>query len=119
MLAEDLPAARERGLGVIAKRPLANAPWRFAERPVGHYGEVYWERLQQMQLDPGDLAWDELALRFVAFLPGVSSCIVGTRSLDHLQRNVDIVNQGPLPEPMVAAIRDAFQAHDDGWRGQV
>jgi aryl-alcohol dehydrogenase-like predicted oxidoreductase len=114
-----LPMARERGLGVIAKRPLANAPWRFQVRPEGDYSEVYWERLREMQLDPGDLEWDELALRFVAFLPGVSSCIVGTRSPDHLRRNVAIVEQGPLPEETVHHIRAAFQAHDQEWVGKT
>ncbi len=116
---EGLAMARERGLGVIAKRPLANAPWRFPSRPVGHYSEVYWERLEEMQLDPGGLSWDELALRFAAYLPGISSCIVGTSSLDHLRRNVAIVEQGPLPEEVVRSIREAFKAHDEDWVGQV
>ena len=34
-----LPRAVEAGLGVIAKRPLANAAWRFGDRPVGRYEE--------------------------------------------------------------------------------
>lgn len=115
----DLPLAIERGLGVIAKRPLANAPWRFAERPVGDYAEVYWERLRAMDLDPAGLLWDELALRFAAFQPGVSSCIVGTASLDHLHRNATQLARGPLPEATTRAIRDAFTRHDQDWRGQV
>ena len=45
--------AARRGLGVVAKRPLGNAPWRFAERPVGDYAEAYWERMQTLGLDPG------------------------------------------------------------------
>jgi aryl-alcohol dehydrogenase-like predicted oxidoreductase len=114
-----LPVARARGLGVIAKRPIANAPWRFPTRPVGHYAEVYWERLQTMQLNPGDMEWQALALRFVAFLPGVSSCIVGTSNLDHLHHNAELVAQGPLPEATVEAIRHAFRTHDQGWIGQV
>ena len=36
-LERTLPDAAARGFGVIAKRPLGNAPWRFAQRPVGHY----------------------------------------------------------------------------------
>lgn len=119
VLREGLPEARERGMGVIAKRPLANAPWRFPERPVGHYSEAYWERLRAMELEPGELAWDELALRFVSYLPGVSSAIVGTSSPEHLRRNVEIVQQGPLPAESTRAIRDAFRAHDRGWVGLV
>lgn len=111
--------ASQRGLGVIAKRPVANAPWRFAERPTGDYCETYWERMQEMQIDPGDLSWQELALRFTAFLPGVSACIVGTRNLDHLLANVDLVAKGPLPEPTVAALRAAFRREDRDWIGQT
>jgi aryl-alcohol dehydrogenase-like predicted oxidoreductase len=114
-----LATARERGLGVIAKRPVANAPWRFAERPAGDYCEPYWERMQAMGLDPGGLDWQEYALRFAAFLPGVHSCIVGTRSAEHLRRNAEIVARGPLPDDAVAAIRDAFRRADRGWVGET
>jgi aryl-alcohol dehydrogenase-like predicted oxidoreductase len=115
----DLPVVMERGLGVIGKRPLANAPWRFAEQPVGHYAEVYWERLRAMALSPADLSWDELALRFAAFQPGVSSCIVGTASLEHLRKNAAQITRGPLPAPTSRALREAFARHDQDWRGQV
>ena len=114
-----LAAASARGLGVIAKRPVANAPWRFSERPAGDYCEPYWERMQAMRLDPGSLDWQEYALRFAAFQPGVCSVIVGTRSLGHLRRNAELVERGPLPEDVVASIRAAFAAADDGWTGQV
>jgi aryl-alcohol dehydrogenase-like predicted oxidoreductase len=102
---------------VIAKRPVANAPWRFAERPVGRYCEEYWVRMRAMGLEPGGLEWQELALRFVAYLPGVATCIVGTGNVEHLRRNVEIVARGPLPDDAVAAIREAFRARDDGWVG--
>ncbi|MDR3692291.1 MAG: aldo/keto reductase, partial [Fimbriimonas sp.] len=70
-LRQYLPTAHQKGLGVIAKRPIANAPWRFAERPVGDYSEEYWTRLRMMDIDPGDLPWQELAVRFSAYAPGV------------------------------------------------
>ena len=111
--------ARERGVGVIAKRPVANAPWRFAERPVGDYCETYWVRMRAMGIDPGPLEWQELALRFAAYQPGVGSSIVGTRNLEHLLRNADIVARGPLPSDIAVTIRAAFAAHDDGWRGET
>lgn len=114
-----LRAARDRGLGVIAKRPVANAPWRFAERPVGDYCEEYWTRMRAMDLDTGGLEWQEYALRFAAYLPGVSSCIVGTSSPAHLARNAEIVARGPLPEDAVARIREAFRREDRGWTGQT
>jgi len=119
VLDEVLPAAAAAGMGVIAKRPLANAPWRFARRPVGDYAEIYWERLQAMSIDPGALPWNELALRFAAFQPGVSTAIVGTRQTEHLRSAAASVAAGPLPEGQAQAVRDAFRRHDRGWVGQV
>ncbi|HSL90193.1 MAG TPA: aldo/keto reductase, partial [Ignavibacteriaceae bacterium] len=40
----SIKSAKEKCMGTIAKRPLANAPWRFAERPYGNYAETYWLR---------------------------------------------------------------------------
>ena len=91
--------AHAAGLGVIAKRPLANAPWRFADRPIGHEAELYWERWQVLALEPGALAWDELAARFSAHTPGVSSAIVGTRSVTHLGRNAELVREARCRRP--------------------
>jgi aryl-alcohol dehydrogenase-like predicted oxidoreductase len=114
-----LPAAKERGLGVIAKRPAANAPWRFAERPAATDVALYWERWRALGLDPGPYDWTELALRFAAWQDGVHCAIVGTSRLEHLRQNVEQVANGPLPAEMAAAIRAAFRAHGDGWEGQI
>ena len=114
-----IPNAAKAGLGVIAKRPIANAPWRYATRPVGDYCETYWERLQTMKLEPEGLPWDEFALRFSAFAPGVSSAIVGTSSLENLARNVEIVGKGALDSEVVARVRAAFKTHDHNWIGQI
>ncbi|HZG50503.1 MAG TPA: aldo/keto reductase, partial [Pyrinomonadaceae bacterium] len=43
-----LPPARARGLGVIAKRPIANAVWKNTARPSDPYVQTYWDRLQQL-----------------------------------------------------------------------
>jgi len=111
-----LPAARERGLGVIAKRPAANAPWRFAERPAAADVALYWDRWRALGLDPGPYDWTELSLRFAAWQEGVHCAIVGTSRLEHLRRNVEQVAKGPLPAAMVAAVRAAFRAE---WEGQI
>jgi len=116
-LASALPQMQTRGLGVIAKRPVANAPWRFETRPYGKYAEEYWYRWQTMRLNPRGLDWQELALRFVAFLPGVHCCIVGTANAEHLAQNAKLLARGPLPADQVEEIQRAFQAHDDDWMG--
>lgn len=114
-----LPGARRLGMGVIAKRPLANAFWRFQRRPKGEYCEPYWERARAMRLSPGRLAWDAFALRFVAFLPGVHSCIVGTADIGHLRRNIALLTRGPLPKAEQRRIVSLFRQHDESWAGQV
>jgi aryl-alcohol dehydrogenase-like predicted oxidoreductase len=111
----SIQRTRELGMGVIAKRPLANAPWLHAECPKGSYVEEYWWRWDTMKLDTRGIAWEELAIRFAAFTPGVHSCIVGTTREDHLRRNIEAVSRGPLPEDHVAEIRNAFACNDPGW----
>jgi aryl-alcohol dehydrogenase-like predicted oxidoreductase len=113
-----LPHAAERGLGVIAKRPVANVAWQYGERPVGRYAEPYWERLQAMQLDPG-MDWMEFTLRFAAFTPGVHSIIAGTGSLDHLRSNAELLARGPLAQADYDRARAAFDALGANWRGEV
>lgn len=115
-----LPSAQEKGYGLIAKRPIANAFWRFAERPVGDYSEVYWDRAKGMNLTPpAGMSWLELALRFTAFQPGLSSMIIGTKSLQNFRKNISILKQGPLPSALIASIRNRFQECDNHWEGQV
>ncbi|WP_309894121.1 aldo/keto reductase [Archangium sp.] len=114
-----LPLAADKGIGVIAKRPLGNAPWRYSERPEAPDVATYWDRMRTMGLDTGGLDWSELALRFAAFVPGVASCIVGTTRLENLQRNVRALEQGPLPADLVDRIRGAFRRNDQGWDGLI
>lgn len=107
------------GVGVIAKRPLANAPWRHAERPTGLEADKYWSRFRALELPAGELAWPELALRFTAFAPGVSTAITGTSSLAHLHAAADAIDRGPLPAELDAAIRVRHAACAAGWPGIV
>ena len=115
----DLPVAASKGLGVIAKRPLGNAPWRFATQPHGDYAETYWLRAQTLAYDAAGLPWDELALRFAAFAPGVSSAIVGTASIDNLKRNARLAEAGPLPAAVVERLRARFQTVGAEWGGEL
>jgi aryl-alcohol dehydrogenase-like predicted oxidoreductase len=107
------------GKGFIAKRAAANHPWRFDARPVGDYCEVYWQRWRTMSVDPQGLAWGELAIRFSCETPSVSSAIIGTSSAARLQQNIDWVSAGALASADYAALREAFQAHGEQWRGEI
>ena len=126
-LEDVLPQATGVGLGVIVKRPLANASWR--ERPVGtqrssERGRPYARRLAAMGLSPQavgfDGSWAELALRFALFQPGVCCGIVGGVSPEHVGENVRALQRGPLPDSVVRAIRALWSSHDDGsWKPHV
>ncbi len=118
-LNDNLPLALQKGIGVIAKRPVGNAPWRFSERPVGDYAEVYWERMKAMRLELGALDPLEYSLRFSTFAPGVSSAILGTGSLEHLEAAIRAVEKGPLPLEEVTLIRARFAELGADWEGQV
>jgi aryl-alcohol dehydrogenase-like predicted oxidoreductase len=115
-------SAVTRGAGVVAKRALGNAPWRFRERPTGDYAEAYWERMSALAVDPGalaDLTWPELAVRFAAFAPGVSTALIGTRRVTHLEANVRAVESGPLSSVIYGRVRAAFREHDRDWLGRT
>jgi len=108
------------GLGFIAKRPVANHPWRFETQPVGDYCEPYWLRMRALALTPPDgMAWGEFALRFTLSIPGVASAIVGTGRLGHLRENLAWAARGPLETGLVGAWRQRFREADRGWTGQV
>jgi aryl-alcohol dehydrogenase-like predicted oxidoreductase len=113
-----VPRADHGGVGVIAKRPLANAVWRHATWPEGDH-TVYWERMHAMQIDPGPDGWLDLALRFSAFAPGVSSAIVGTNKAAHLAQCAEIIDKGPIEEDLRRRIETSFAVKNRGWTGKV
>ena len=117
ILGSALPAMS--GKGFIAKRAVANHPWRFAHRPVGDYCEEYWARWQAMKLDNRGLAWGEVSLRFALSLPGVSAAIVGTAKGTHLAQSLAWAAKGALPSDWVAELQAAFAHHDNHWVGQI
>jgi aryl-alcohol dehydrogenase-like predicted oxidoreductase len=118
-LVQVLPMAAEKGMGVLAKRALANGVWRFAESPERDDLRVYWGRWQQLWDQQAPQAWAELALRFSAFAPGVSCALVGSSSLPHLLENVIAAERGPLLEQDLQLIHRLFDAKDQGWEGVI
>ena len=112
-----LPALH--GNGFITKRPSANHPWRFEQRPVGDYCEPYWQRWKAMDLPNYGLDWGELAIRFALSIPGVASAIVGTGNIAHLQQNLDWAAAGSLDASLMQELHARFRQHDDDWSGQI
>jgi aryl-alcohol dehydrogenase-like predicted oxidoreductase len=94
-----IPEALSAGLGIIAKRPIANAVWRSAHLPQEPHMHVYWSRMRALGYgfvgEPDAIA---NALRFTLHT-GVHTAIVGTRSLQHMRSNIE-------------AIRDDLNASD-------
>lgn len=103
---QTLPLARDRGIGVVAKRPIANGLWRSASRPEVTDHQVYWDRLQQLQYSfMADGRDFEVALRFTLSVPGVHTAIVGTTNAQHLKQNIRYAALGPLENGEFEAIR--------------
>jgi len=119
VLADSVPEIHRQQKGIIAKRPIANAPWRFDTRPVGQYVEPYWERAEQLDFPLEESSWLETALRFTVFEPGITSAIIGTANPEHLIRNVRLLEQGPLSPARVADLKHRFQEQDQNWLQQT
>jgi len=117
-LDDSIKQAKEKGIGVIAKRPIANAPWRFSERPYGNYCEEYWHRWKTMNL-PQQENWLDTFLRFSVFANGVDTAIVGTTKIEHLKSNIRIIEQGPLDSELNNLILESFKNHNNNWAGEV
>jgi aryl-alcohol dehydrogenase-like predicted oxidoreductase len=119
-----LPLAREKGLGVIAKRPIANAAWKESHKPIASYHHVYWERLRTLRYDfIHDLPMEESiahALRFTLSVPGVHTAIVGTTKPERWQENARLISEGLLSDLQFAAIRERWDEIAPGsWIGQT
>jgi len=118
-------AAKAANMGIIAKRPIANGMWGREFRSEDHYEDTVARRLgqraQKMQA-AGPIAGEpdnriETALGFVLAHPDVHTAIVGTRNPDHMQSNIDIVNQQlPIETGVVAQLQRRYDDVGADWR---
>jgi len=107
-LDRTIPLARQREMGVIAKRPIANVLWKIP-RPDHPYYQSYWDRFQELRYDfmQEDRAL-EMALRFTLTIPGVHTMIVGTTKPAHLRQNAELTATGILDQNQYRAIRNRW-----------
>jgi aryl-alcohol dehydrogenase-like predicted oxidoreductase len=121
---QTLPLAREKSIGVIAKRPLANVAWKTGHRPMDSYHHEYWERLRKLNYDflnSYDLEKSiSVALRFTLSVPGVHTAIVGTSKPERWEANAHLLDAGPLTEAEFMSIRHRWEEVAPRiWIGQI
>ncbi|MET7762752.1 aldo/keto reductase [Streptomyces sp. NPDC005393] len=129
-----VPAAREAGVGIIARVPLASGLLTgkytrdtvFAEddhRTYNRHGErfdqgetfsgVDFEEGVEAAVEFGELAPEgatpaQTALRWIVQQPGVTSVIPGARSPEQAQANAAAAGLAPLPQSTLDAIGDLY-----------
>jgi aryl-alcohol dehydrogenase-like predicted oxidoreductase len=117
-----IPAAHAKGMGVIAKRPIANAAWKYTSKPQP-YHQPYWERLSSLNYNflNGDFQNAvSIALRFTLAVPGVHTAIVGTTQPDRWRQNAELLKAGALDPQQFQAIRDRWKSvAKPDWVGQT
>jgi aryl-alcohol dehydrogenase-like predicted oxidoreductase len=119
-----LPLAREKQMGVIAKRPIANAAWKENHKPIDSYHHAYWDRLNKLNYEfVRHLPLEESiahALRFTLSVPGVHTAIVGTTKPERWQENAKLVVAGLLSEADYRSVRDRWEEIAPAtWIGQT
>jgi aryl-alcohol dehydrogenase-like predicted oxidoreductase len=118
-----LPRARERRMGIIAKRPIANAVWKHSTRPENTYVQPYWERLRKLDYDFLKRSASDavsIALRFTLSVPGIHTAIVGTTKPGRWRENARLLAAGTLSQEEFASIVERWKrvAAPD-WGGEV
>jgi aryl-alcohol dehydrogenase-like predicted oxidoreductase len=117
------PLARERNIGLIVKRPLANFAWKTGHKPINSYHHEYYERLRKLNFDflRNGSAEESIAiaLGFVLSVPGVHTAIVGTTKPERSQENARLLESIPLRQNEYIAIRERWDViAPKTWLGQ-
>ena len=113
------PLARRKGMGIIAKRPIANAAWGRETSP-SFYAQEYHRRAQ-IVADMGPLPGTPddpilLALGFVFAHDAVDTAIVGTADPEHLRSNLRGMEEAlPIPAEVVAELERRFDQAGERW----
>ena len=119
----NIKLAKEKNIGVIAKRPIANAVWRHDAKPPDSYHHEYWDRIQKLKYEFLEKSLEEatsIALRFTLSIPGIDTMIVGTTKPGRWSENAKYVAEGNLSDEEFQAIRDRWnEVADENWVGMT
>jgi aryl-alcohol dehydrogenase-like predicted oxidoreductase len=131
-----LPAARQAGVGIIARVPLASGllSGRYDEhttfapddhRTFNRSGEAFdvgetfagvpfetgLEAVRELRgVVPEGVAMAQFALRWIIDQPGVSTVIPGARNAEQARGNVDAAGLPALTDEQQAAVRDVYES---------
>jgi len=83
-----LPAAMDRGLGVVINRPF---------RGGALFREVRGQPLPPWAAEIGCEHWSQIFLKFIVSHPGVTCAIPATSKVEHLRENMGAL-RGPMPD---------------------
>lgn len=122
-IGRTLPLARDLQVGVVAKRPIANAVFACQTLPESPYVHSYWHRYQALQEKyawPDAMASADTFLRFVLSVDEVDTAVLGTASSRHLAANLESLRSGPLPVGERERIRSEWRglAASAEWAGE-
>ena len=119
-----VPRAHACHMGVIAKRPIANAAWKSGHKPIDSYQHTYWDRLRKLDYEfiRGRAVEQSIAqaLRFTLSVPGVQVAIVGTKNPERWPENARFLEAGSISPGEFTAIRERWdEIAPRTWVGQT
>ena len=112
--------AKEKGMGIIIKRPIANSAWGADSSPSG-YADEYFKRAKAM-CEMGELPNEPdnrilLALGFSFAHDAVDVAIVGTKTPKYMRANIEMVNEElPIDGETVKALHERYDAVGGDWQ---
>lgn len=109
-----LPAAKRKGMGIIAGSPLQQGWLARRYDEVLQHNPPAWlsppRREQLLRLyayvDRLGLSLPEVGVRFVLSNPDIDVMLMGLRSVQELEHNVRAVEAGPLPDDVLTELED-------------
>ncbi|WOE75633.1 aldo/keto reductase [Alterisphingorhabdus coralli] len=121
---EILPAAAEHGVGVVAGSPLQQGAlariWRDEVETSEWLSRPRREQFRKLYalVDEIDIPLAELSLRFLLAEPRISTILMGARSVEEVDANVDAIAKGPLPSDLMEKLDEIaamvpFRPHDE------
>jgi len=120
-----LEKAKSNNMGVIIKRPIAGGSWNKASskdsnQRIRTYDDPYLERAMTMRglgeipNEPSNGILTSMA--YTTQNSNVDVMIIGTKSINHLRTNLNMINQDlPIDENVIDELNKRFELLDNNW----